>query len=40
VSTTIEQKDIEEKFMKKRRFFKTLLLQDGWKWTQLEEKKP
>jgi len=40
VPATIEQKDIEEKFMKKRKFFKTLLLQDGWKWRQLEEKKP
>lgn len=24
--------------MEKRKFFNTLLLQDGWKWKQLEEK--
>lgn len=39
VPTTTIQKDIEENIMEKRRFFKTLLLQDGWKWRQLEEKK-
>lgn len=39
VPNSMEQKDIEENIMEKRRFFKTLLYQDGWEWADVEKEK-
>jgi len=38
VPNSPEQRNIEENIMEKRRFFKTLLYQDGWKWADVEKK--